>query len=86
MPVTSHIRDLAVAADALFVEKRIAQVHDQELRREGLAGCVRRAHGLAAPALGAGVEVELLLPAQLLHVLEPYGRLGEVSLGQHSLG
>ena len=40
-------------------------VHDL-LRREFLAGEVRRADDLASPALGAGVRVEHLLPAEIV--------------------
>ena len=48
-------------------EHVVAQVHDEELRRQRLAGVPRRALGLAAPALGAGGHVEQLLPGEVLH-------------------
>ena len=76
--LTVPVAVLDVTADPFLIEQGVAQVHDQELRRERLAGRVRRAHRLAAPALGAGVEVELLLPPELLHVLEANRRLGEI--------
>ena len=46
-------------------EELVAQVHDQELRRELLARRVGRAHVLAAPALGAGHRVDHLLPGHV---------------------
>ena len=44
----------------------VAQVHDQQLRRERLLGVPRRALRLAAAALGAGREVEQALPGEVL--------------------
>jgi hypothetical protein len=44
----------------------IAQVHDQQLRRQRLPGVPGRALRLAAPALGAGREVEQALPGKVL--------------------
>ena len=46
-------------------EDLVAQAHDQQLRRERLAGRERRAGVLAAPALGAREGVEHLLPGQV---------------------
>ena len=43
----------------------VAQVHDQQLRRERLLGVPRRALRLAAAALGAGREVEQALPGEV---------------------
>ena len=51
-------------------EQLVAQVHHDELGREGLAGVPGRALALAAPALGAGDEVEQLLPGE---VVDPAG-------------
>ena len=36
------------------------------LGQSGLSGCQRRADGVAAPAFGAGVAIEQLLPGELL--------------------
>ena len=47
-------------------EQVVAQVHDHQLGRQRLAGVPRRALGLAAPALGAGGEVEHALPGEVL--------------------
>ncbi len=52
-------------------------VDDDLARREQLAGEVRRTDRRAAPALGAGVAVEQVLPAQLRHV----GRAEDLRLG-----
>ena len=46
-------------------EELVADPHDQELRRERLAGRVRRADVLAAAALGARHRVEHLLPREV---------------------
>ena len=46
-------------------EQLVAEAHDQELRRELLAGGVGRADVLAAPALGARHRVEHLLPGHV---------------------
>ena len=53
-----------------FAEQLVAQVHDDELGRERLARVPGRALALAAPALGAGHEVQELLPGE---VLDPAG-------------
>ena len=47
-------------------EEVVAQVHDQQLGREGFAGVPGRALGLAPAALGAGGHVEELLPREVL--------------------
>ena len=47
-------------------EELVAQVHDDELGGQGLAGVPGRALALAAAALGAGDEVEQLLPGEVL--------------------
>ena len=46
-------------------EELVANAHDQELRRERLAGRIRRADVLAAAALGARHRVEHLLPGEV---------------------
>src|ERR1700694_5676704 len=46
-------------------EHLVAKTHDHELRREHLAGRKCRTDVLTAPALGAGVGVEHLLPGQV---------------------
>src|SRR2546429_8312188 len=53
------------------------ELDDDLLGRERRARHVRRAHGLAAPALDAGVEVEPPLPRELLELrdAEVLGRL-----------
>ncbi len=63
----------------------VADVADEDLRVERLAGQGRRAHLAAAAALGAGVAVEHLLPGQVLDArgAEPLGVL-EVDLDQPS--
>ena len=50
-----------------LLEHLVAQGHDQELRRELLAGGPGGADVLAAPALGAGEGVERLLPGEVGH-------------------
>ena len=55
--VSQHLRT--------FGEDVVAEIHDQELRRELLAGRVRRADVLAAPALGARHRVEDPLPGDV---------------------
>ena len=47
-------------------EHVVAQIHDEELRRQRLAGVPGRALRLAPPALGAGGHVEELLPREVL--------------------
>ena len=74
--VPDHLLGHAVAGDrrqALPARERerplgedlVAHAHDQELRREQLPGRVRRAHVLAAAALGAREAVDDLLPRQV---------------------
>ena len=48
------------------LEGVVAQLHDQHLGRQRLAGVPGRALGLAAAALGAGGEVEEALPGEVL--------------------
>ena len=57
----------AVAGEHLrpLREDVVAQIHDEQLRRELLAGRVRGADVLAAAALGAGHRVEDPLPGQV---------------------
>ena len=52
-----------------FLEQVIAQVHDQELRRERLAGVPCGASALATPAFRARVEVEQLFLREVRHDL-----------------
>ena len=60
-------RSLLVAEDVgRLGEQVVAQVHDDELGRQRLSGVPRRALRLAAPALGAGGEVEVALPGEVL--------------------
>ena len=47
---------------------RVAQVHDHELWRQGLAGVPGRALRLTAPTLGAGHEVDVVLPGEVGNV------------------
>ena len=47
-------------------EQVVAQVHDQQLRRERLLGVPRGALRLASAALGAREEVEVALPGEVL--------------------
>ena len=47
-------------------EQVIAQVHDDELGGQRFAGVPRRALGLASAALGAGGEVQIALPGEVL--------------------
>ena len=56
---------LPTIGSPLCGEELVADAHDQELRREELAGRVRRAGVLAAPALGARERVDDLLPRQV---------------------
>ena len=61
------------------LEEVVAQPHDQQLRGQRLARVPRRAGVLAAAALGAAVEVEQLLPGQVLDVAgAEHGVLGDV--------
>ena len=48
-----------------LAEQLVADAHDQELRRELLAGGIGRADVLAAAALGARHRVDDLLPGQV---------------------
>ncbi len=60
-------------------EHVVAQPHDEQLRTEGLAGRPRRADRLTASALGAGGEVQHLLPGEVLHLARAEDRvLGDV--------
>ena len=63
------------AAVEAWREHVVAQAHDDQLRRERLAGVPGRAHRLAAPALGAGGEVEHLLPGEVLDLADPEDRV-----------
>ena len=76
-------RDVAVALAAEQPVGRgehvVAQAHDQELRTERLARRPRGTDALAAPALGAGREVEHLLPGEVLDLAGAEDRvLGDV--------
>ena len=58
---------------------RVAQVHDHELGRQRLAGVPRRALRLAASALGAGHEVDVVLPGEVSNVsLAERGIVGRI--------
>ncbi len=60
-------RRLLVAEDVgRLGEQVVAQVHDDELGRQRLAGVPGRALRLAASALGARGEVEVALPGEVL--------------------
>ena len=60
-------------------EHVVTEPHDEELRAEGLLGVPRRADRLAATALGAGGEVEHLLPSEVLDLAHTEdGVLGDV--------
>ena len=48
------------------VHHHLAHASDDFLGPEWLVGCQRRADGVAAPAFGAGVAIEQLLPGELL--------------------
>ena len=65
--------------------ERMAEVHGESLRRQRLPRQVRRADLAAAPALGAGVDVELLLPGEVLDLPDAedprLGRLLDVDRG-----
>ena len=61
---------LAVQEVRRLGEHVVAQVHDHELGRQWLAGVPRRALRLAAPALGAGGEVEQALPGEVLDLAD----------------
>ena len=60
-------------------EHVVAQVHDDELGRQRLTGVPGRALRLAAPALGAGGEVEVALPGEVLDLAAAeHGVLGGI--------
>jgi len=69
-------------------EQVVAQVHDDELRAQRLAGVPRRALALAPAALGAAGHVEVGVPAE---VLDPAGaegvglRVGLLEVEGHAL-
>ena len=58
---------LAADQPRALLEHLVAQRHDQQLRRQLLAGRPGGADVLAAPALGAGEGVERLLPGEVRH-------------------
>ena len=73
-------RSFLVAQDVWRLgEQVVAQVHDDELGRQRLSGVPRRALRLAAPALGAGGEVEVALPREVLDLAAAeHGVLGGI--------
>ncbi len=48
-----------------MLEQLVAQVHDQQLRRQRLTGIPRRTLALTPSTFGARVRIEQLLPCQI---------------------
>ena len=69
-----------------FVDEVVAQVGDQQLRAQRQSRCIGRACRLAAAAFGARIEIEHILPSELLDRTNADRRMVEIGGWQRPLG